>query len=147
MPFKSRLTMGASSPPFNPLRAKALTRWNKILMSENIDFAPTGQIEVCAGRQEVETGLRKRRPALPGEHGVQRLLELVEVGHVAGGVGELLLGQVRRPPVGTLLVLGQIDAQKLFDEVLEAVAVGVSPDQLGGDLGAVDGGRRHAQIA
>ena len=90
-------------------------------------------------RQEAEAGLGSRHPALAREHGVELGLQRVQVEHVGGGVVLLLVGELVGAPVGALLLLGQVDAEQLPAQVLEAVAVGVGARQLGGDLGAVDG--------
>lgn len=60
----------------------------------------------------------------------------VEIAHVGGGI--FLLGIRKRvgPPVGGLLLLADIDGQKLAQEILEAVTIGVGADEFGGDLGA-----------
>src|SRR5262249_24068229 len=51
-----------------------------------------------------------------------------------------------RTPVGALLLLGQINAEELAAQVLEAVAIGVGACQLGSDLGAIDGLSKHTQM-
>ena len=61
--------------------------------------------------------------------------------HVGGRVGELRLGQRVGPPVGRLLLLGDLDAEQFARQVLEPVPVGVGAGELGGDLGAIDRGR------
>jgi len=58
----------------------------------------------------------------------------------------LLVGELVRAPVRALLLLGQVDAEQLRAEVLQAVAVGVGARQLGGDLGAVHGLGDDAQV-
>jgi hypothetical protein len=63
----------------------------------------------------------------------------MQVEHIGGGIVLLLVGELLRRPVRALLLLRQIDAEKLGAQVLEPVAVGVGARQLGGDLGAVDG--------
>ena len=42
-------------------------------MGENIQLRPAGQIEIDAGRQEVETGPGERRTPLPRQHGVEEI--------------------------------------------------------------------------
>ena len=65
--------------------------------------------------------------------------------HVACRVGDLRVGQFVGAPVGRLLLLGQIDAEQLAREILQAVLIGVGAGQPRGDLGAVDRLRHHAE--
>ena len=55
------------------------------------------------------------------------------------------LGQRLGAPVGGLLLLRQVDAEKLAREVLQAVLVGIGAGQPRGDLGAVERRRHHAE--
>ncbi len=64
----------------------------RLSVGKNVVLAETGQIELGARAQEPESGLRERRPALPRQHGVELGLEGVQMQHVGGRVGELLLG-------------------------------------------------------
>ena len=80
------------------------------------------------------------------QHGVQPFLQPVQIQHVGGGVIELGVGVVGRPPVGALLLLGQVDPDQLAAQVLQAVAVGVGAHQLGRHLGAVQRRGLHPQI-
>jgi hypothetical protein len=47
----------------------------------------------------------------------------------------LRIGQLRRSPIRGLLLLGDIDAHTLLQQVFQPMAVGEGADQLGGDLG------------
>ena len=49
--------------------------------------------------------------------------------HVGGGIVELLLGQLGGTPVGGLLLLGQLDAEQVLAQILEAVPVGEGADE------------------
>ena len=131
-------------------RAKRLTRsslQNTVArrparsVGKDVHILEAGQVEVGADGEELEAGLRLRRPALPLQHGVELRLQGVQMQDVGRRIVLLLVGQLVGAPVGALLLLGQLDAEQLAAQVLQAVAVGVGPDQLGGDLGAVDGGR------
>ena len=82
-----------------------------------------------------------------GEHCVERRSQAVKIGDVVGGVGELLFAQLWRAPVGTLLFLRQIDAQKFADQIFQSMLVGVGARQSRGDFGAIDGRDRDAQVA
>src|SRR5262249_36116641 len=66
--------------------------------------------------------------------------------YVAGGIVELLLGELWRAPIGGLLLLRQLDAEKLAGEIFKAMAVGEGAGNPGGDLGAVDRLRHHPEI-
>ena len=53
----------------------------------------------------------------------------MQVKHVLRGILLLRVGQDMGAPVGALLLLVQFDAQKLLDEILQAVAIGVGAGQ------------------
>ena len=63
-------------------------------MREDVDFFPARKVQRGTGGQEIETGLGQLRAAFARQHGIQRGLELVQMGHVIGGVSELLFRQV-----------------------------------------------------
>jgi hypothetical protein len=107
-------------------------------MSENVLFRPSGDIEQRTRREEVETGLRERRPVFALEPLVKLFLERMQIPHVAGGIFPLRLAELVRSPVARLLLLGNVDVQQLLYEVLEPVAIGVRPDQPRGGARAVD---------
>ena len=65
-------------------------------MREDILVGKPGEIGARA-RQERERGLGERAPALAIEHAVELGLERVQVQHVVGGVGHLLLREFDRP--------------------------------------------------
>ena len=46
----------------------------------------------------------------------------MEMGHVARGVGELVVGQQHRAPVGAALVLARLDAEVALQALVEVVA-------------------------
>ena len=66
-------------------------------MREDILVGKPGEIEARARGQERERGLGERAPALAIEHVVELGLERVQVQHVVGGVGHLLLREFDRP--------------------------------------------------
>src|SRR5215510_12372851 len=113
---------------------------------EEVLVLEAGEVEAGSFREKAETGLCCRCPAFAGEHGIELGLERVQVEHVARGVVLLLICQFVRTPIGALLLLGEVDAEELAAQVLEAVAVGVGACQLGSDLGAVDGLCKHTQM-
>ena len=115
-------------------------------MGEYVDVVETGQIEPGAHRQELEAGVRLRRSVIAGQHRVEPGLQRVQMQHVGGGVGLLLGRQRPRRPVRALLLLRHIQAQQLAAEILQSMAIGIGPHQLGGDLGAVDGRRLDTEI-
>src|SRR5438874_1663587 len=112
---------------------------------EDVDLRPAGQVQPGAAGQEAESGLGQLGAALAFQQGIQLGLERMEVQHIGGGVVELFLAQRLGAPVGGLLLLGQVDAQKLPAEILEAPAIGEGAGELGGDLGAIDRLAAHAQ--
>src|SRR5262245_12448333 len=74
------------------------------LVGERIDIRPAPQIELSSDRQELETGAGETLSAFASQHGVEFLPKRVQMQHVARGIVELLLGQLRRPPVRGLLL-------------------------------------------
>src|SRR5690606_14191400 len=115
-------------------------------MCKNILFRPAGQVQRSPRRQEVEAGLSEGGPALPRQHRVQYGFQLMQVEHIRGGIPLLGLGKRRRPPVGGLLLLGDLDPDELPAEVLQPVPVGESADQPRGRPGAVNRCRVGADI-
>ena len=114
-------------------------------MRENVFRAPAGEIEPGADGEERETGGGEFLAALARQHGVELLLDGMEIEHVVGSVRDLRLGQGLGAPVGELLLLGDVLAEQVLGEVLEAVLVGVGAGELGGDLGAIERLRHHAE--
>src|SRR5690606_17874031 len=113
---------------------------------ENILFRPAREIEGGADGKEGEAGPGELHPALALQHVVEHRLDVVQVEHVGGGIGELRLRKIARAPVRTLLLLGKVDVHDFPGEILEAVAVGIGAHELRGDLGAVDGRGDDAEI-
>ena len=66
---------------------------------------------------------------------------------VGGGIAGLLRGQGLRAPVRRLLFLGQVHPQQVPAQILEPVAVRVCAAKPGSDLGAIDRGAGHIQVA
>ena len=115
-------------------------------MRENIGFGPPFQIEQRACRQEIEAGFRQRRSALAFQKPVEMLLDPMQVQHVCGRIQQLVVGQFFRAPVAALLLLGDVDADDFLAQILESMPVGHRADEAGGDLGAIDRCREHAQM-
>lgn len=83
----------------NDLHAQKLTPFGRSCrqnclpsgMRENILFRPSGQIELGAIRQELETGLRHRRAAFPRQHGVEPGLQRMQMKNIGRRIGNLRL--------------------------------------------------------
>src|SRR3954451_3806321 len=114
-------------------------------VGEDVLLGPARQVELGPHRQEGEAGSGEVPPALAFQHDVQPLAELVQVGHVAGGVAELRFAELGSPPVRALLALVELDPEQLATEILQAVPVRVGAGELRGHLGAVDRGAGDAQ--
>ena len=71
----------------------------------------------------------------------------MEVDDVGGRIGDLRLGELFGAPVRELLLFGEVDAQHLAHEILQAVLVGIGPGDPGSDLGAVQRRRHDAERA
>ena len=67
-------------------------------MRENVLRGPAGEIEPGADRKELEAGGGEFRAALARQHGVELVLQRMQVEHVVGRVGDLRLGQRARRP-------------------------------------------------
>ena len=62
----------------------------------------------------------------------------MQVKNVRRGIVQLCVSQLCRAPVALLLVLGDVDAQQLLKQVLEAVAVSEGSNHLRRDFRAID---------
>src|SRR5689334_16757435 len=82
------------------------------LVRENIHVLEAIEVEAGAVRQIAETRLGRLQPPLTPEHPFELRLQLMQMQNVRGGVGELLLGQRGGAPIGTLLLLGQLNTEK-----------------------------------
>src|SRR5690348_4980756 len=108
------------------------------LMGEDVLGAPAAEIEQRPARQEVEAGLRQGGAALARQHFVEPVFQGMEMQHVGGGVAELLVAELGCAPIRGLLLLRQLDAEKVAAEILEPVPIGEGAGESRGDLGAVD---------
>ena len=116
-------------------------------MGENVGVLESGEIQGRAHGQEAEAGLGHGQASLTPQHDVKLRFQGVQVQDVTGSVMPLLIAELLGTPVGALLLLRQLDPQKLAAQILQAVPVGIGARQLGGDLGAVDRHGGHAQMA
>jgi hypothetical protein len=96
---------------------------------KDVLLRPAGNIEQRARRKEIEAGLRKRGPALALEPFVELVLEGMEIADVARSIFALRLAELGGAPIAGLLLFRDLEAEKLFDEILEPVAVGVGADE------------------
>ena len=115
-------------------------------VGKDIGVFPAGQVEFGARRKEIEASFSQSRPAFARQHPVEHLFQPVQKRDVIRRVGELLFAELRRAPIGALLLFRKINAQKILHQILEAVSVGVGPDKFRCELGAVDGRGRDSQI-
>src|SRR3954471_8733392 len=96
------------------------------IVGEDVLLRPPGQIEQGASREKVEACLRELRPPFPFQPLVELFLELVEIAHIARRIFALGLAELARTPVAGLLLLAEVDVEQFLDQLLEAMAVGVS---------------------
>src|SRR5687768_15967949 len=75
-------------------------------MREDVDLRPAGEVQRGPVRQEVETGLGKRRAAFACEALVELFLQPVQIAHVRRRIFLLRIAQLGCPPVRGLLGLG-----------------------------------------
>src|ERR1700729_1704589 len=97
--------------------------WRSSAMSKYIFCGPSGEVEPDPVRQEPETGRSEIRTALPVQHGVELFPQGMEVKHVGCGIGDLGVGKFLGAPIGQLLLLGNVDAEEVADQILQAVLV------------------------
>src|SRR5271170_384684 len=114
-------------------------------VGENVRFLEAGQIQPNSIGQIQEGGARQPVATLAREHRVELFAQSMQEEHVGGGIGELRLAERLRAPVRRLLLLGNLNPEQFAGEVLKSVPVGIGPRQLGGDLGAIDRRRHHAE--
>src|SRR5579871_290556 len=71
----ARRHSSAGSPP------PALCR-TQSSMGEDVELGPAGEVQFDPGRQKRKTRLGETKPPFADQHGVERVLQPVEVGHV-----------------------------------------------------------------
>src|SRR5690242_10987727 len=116
------------------------------IVGENVLLGPAGDVEERARRQEVEAGLRKRGAVLALEPFVELFLQGVEIADIARRIFALRVGKLSCTPVAGLLLLGYLDIEKLLDQVLEPMAVGISAHQARRSPRAIEGGSHDPEI-
>src|SRR5690606_16613148 len=116
------------------------------VVREDVLVGPSVEVEADARRQELEAGAGDLEPALAGEALLEDFRHPVEEAHVRRRVLALRLAELGRAPVARLLLLGDLLAEQLADDVLEAVAVGIGAHELAGDLGAEHRGRHDPEV-
>ena len=87
-------------------------------MSEDIDLAPTGEVEKSASRQEGEARLGELLTPFAHQHRIQLCFQAMQVDHIPGRIAQLVQCQGLCPPIRTLLLLRQFDTQKLLAQIL-----------------------------
>ncbi len=128
-----RLRLGA--------RAAPAPRRLRIAVRKNVHGLESREVEAHAIGQVSESSAREFVPTLAFQHGVKLLAQGVQMQHVRCGIGELRFAQRIGPPIGRLLLLGDLDVEQLARQVLESMPVGIGSRDLRGDLGAIDRAR------
>ena len=113
---------------------------------EDIGLIPAQQVEFRAVGQEAKARGGDIAAPFAREHGVEPVAQSMQVGDVGGGISKLLFVQFGGAPVRRLLLLRYVDAEEFPAQVFQAVAVGVGADQLGSDLGTIDGRADDAEV-
>src|SRR3546814_7068282 len=75
---------------------------------EDIGFGPAGEVQLGAGGKEIKTCLGQSGAMLAGEPFVQLFPEAVKIADVRRRIILLRFRQLRRAPVGRLLLLGNL---------------------------------------
>ena len=94
-----------------------------------------------------ETGFRQLSASLARQHSVKFLFQPVQISDIVCCIGELLFSQVRRAPIRALLLLRKVDIQEFFDQIFEAVLIGIRSHQLRGRSRAVHGRGGNPEIS
>ena len=97
-------------------------------MGEYVLLGKAGEIQPHPIGQEAETGGGQLLAPFARQHGVEPLLERMQIEHVGRGIGNLRVGQFGRAPVRRLLLLGKVVSEHFAHEVFEAVLVGIGAD-------------------
>ena len=71
---------------------------------KNVLFRPSGQIQLGARGQKIETRLRNFAAAFALKTFIQNLFQTVQVQHITCGVIQLRIGQRGRPLIAHLLM-------------------------------------------
>src|SRR3546814_2845245 len=88
---------------------------------EDIGFGPAGEVKPGAGGKEIKTCLGQSGAMLAGEPFVQLFPEAVKIAYVRRRIVLLRFRQLRRAPVGRLLLLGNLRAPPFPHPLLQAV--------------------------
>src|SRR6202022_611692 len=103
------------------------------LVREDVLLQPAFEIKQNAMRQKFEAGVSQPLASLAGQDFIEAGAQSMEMDHVRGSVAKLLIAQTGRTPVRALLLLRQIDVQKIFAQIAEPVPVTESARQPRGD--------------
>ena len=98
-------------------------------MAENIDLIPTHPVQAAACVEEIEAALRHVQSVFTDQTRRQDRAKLVQIKHIGRGIIHLRLRQLIRRPVRALLLFGQINAEQLPSQILEAVAIRIGANQ------------------
>src|SRR5918996_561645 len=98
---------GAGKSPANV----AWTRPKPSGMVENVVAGPAGDVEPDPIGQKPEAGGRQLATPFAREHGLELVLERMQMQHVGRRIGKLGVGQRGGAPVRALLLLRHVDAQ------------------------------------
>src|SRR4051812_41460612 len=115
-------------------------------MRENVLLGPAGDVEQSARREEIETGLGERHPALAVEPLVEFGFQRMQVTHVARCIIALRIRQLVGTPIAALLLFRNVDVEQLLDQILEAMAVGIRAYQARGSARAIERRGHDAEI-
>src|SRR5712692_2832880 len=134
------ISRGHSRPQIWPGRGTPGSR-----MGEDVLGRPAGQVQPHPVGEEAEAGRRQFPAPLARQHGVEPLLQGVQMQHVGSRIGYLGIAERLGAPIGELLLLRQVDPEHVAHQILEAVLVGVGAREPRRDLGAIDRPRHDAE--
>src|SRR5690242_4566551 len=93
-------------------------------MLKNVDVRPACDVQAGTGGKKAKGGLCQFGPSLALQQGIEFGLQGMQMQDIGGGIGELLLRERVGAPVRRLLLLGEVDPQKLAAKVLETEPIG-----------------------
>src|SRR5215475_1981110 len=110
--------------PVHHARLRKHSRMRKYVLR-----GPACEVEAHPIGQEPEAGLRQAGPALTRQHAVELGLQRMQMQHIRSRIGDLRVRELRRAPVGELLLLREVDAEQLLHQIFQTMLIGVSARQ------------------
>src|SRR5713101_6905315 len=141
----ARCDVPGRRPAYETLTGEYGCRRASLAMGKYVFGRPTRQIEADPIGQEPKTCRREVLPPFSCQKCIKLVLQRVQVQHIGCRIGDLSVREISAAPVGQLLLLGNLDAEEIADEILEPMLVGVCARKPRGDLRAINRARHHPE--